>query len=463
MTLTYGSLFSGVGGFDLGFDRAGFRCLWQVEIDAAARSVLSRHWADVPKFTDVRDVGAHNLAPVDVITFGSPCQDLSVAGKRAGMLGERSGLFYEAIRIIRELRPTVAVWENVPGALSSAQGRDFGAAIDALADAGALDICWRVLDAQWFGVAQRRRRVFTIADFRGQRAGQILFEPEGVSGHSETRRAAGQDVAGTLGGSSQSGGFRTTDLDNNGAFVPMLSPALRAEGHDASEDGRGRRALVPMVTGAMSSKWAKGTGGPAGDEVQNLVAYQCQGTNVGEMGTLRRGNGNVTGGVPFVAPTLTRDYGKNPDNSMSGTPMLLPVSVALRGRDDGATAELGDDVAFALRSIQGGGDKPHVLAFAWQQGVAATGKDRARIVRAGAYAGSVSVTRTDAVMTPMAVRRLTPTECERLQGFPDGHTAGQADSSRYRQLGNAVAVPCAEWIARRIALALGTREEDEHE
>lgn len=372
MTLTYGSLFSGIGGFDLGFDRAGMRCLWQVEIDAAARSVLTRHWPDVPKFADVREVGAHNLAPVDVITFGSPCQDLSVAGKRAGMIGERSGLFYEAIRIIRELRPALAVWENVPGALSSNQGRDFGGAIDALADAGALDICWRVLDAQWFGVAQRRRRVFTVADFRGQRAGQILFEPEGVSGHPETRRATGQDIAGTLGGSSQSGGFRTTDLDNNGAFVPM------------------------------------------------------------------------------IAPCLTQNYGKQPDNSDTNAgPMLVPVSVALRGRDGGATAELGGDIATALRASQGGGDKPHVLAVATFDERNVTSKANRSRVEFGTPANTLHAEALS-VITPMAVRRLTPTECERLQGFPDGWTEGQANSSRYRQLGNAVAVPCSEWIAKRI-------------
>src|SRR5437016_3676006 len=120
-----GELFAGIGGFGLAFERTGFEVAWQVEIDKDCNRVLATHWPNVERFEDVRDVGAHNLAPVDVITFGSPCQDLSLAGKRGGLNAERSGLFFEAIRIIRELRPAIAVWENVPGAFSSNDGRDF--------------------------------------------------------------------------------------------------------------------------------------------------------------------------------------------------------------------------------------------------------------------------------------------------------------------------------------------------
>ncbi len=179
-----GSLFSGIGGIDLAFEQAGFTVAWQVEIDRAANKILAKHWPHVPRYGDIQDVAPEDLTPVDVIAFGSPCTDLSVAGKRAGLKGAQSGLFYEAIRIIQGIRPSLALWENVPGAFSSNAGRDFGAVLTAFRDSGIRECAWRVLDAQYFGVAQRRRRVFLVADFSGERATQILFEPESVSGDS---------------------------------------------------------------------------------------------------------------------------------------------------------------------------------------------------------------------------------------------------------------------------------------
>jgi DNA (cytosine-5)-methyltransferase 1 len=170
--LTYGSLFSGVGGFDMGFDQAGFACLWQAEWDLNCRQTLAYHWPLCPKYGDVQDIRGDEISPVDVITFGSPCQDLSTAGKRDGIEGNKSGMFFEATRIIKEMRdatektfPRMAVWENVPGALQSNRGRDFGRVLDELANRGAVDIEWAVLDAIFFGVAARRRRVFVIANF----------------------------------------------------------------------------------------------------------------------------------------------------------------------------------------------------------------------------------------------------------------------------------------------------------
>lgn len=156
---TFGSLFSGVGGFDLGFERAGMECRWQVEIDDKARAVLDRHWPQVEKHTDVRDVGRHNLEPVDVICGGFPCQDVSVAGRRQGLAGERSGLWFEFHRIVGEMLPTWVVIENVPGLLSSNEGKDIQVIIDSLTQIGyTVDV--DILDAQYFGVPQRRRRVF---------------------------------------------------------------------------------------------------------------------------------------------------------------------------------------------------------------------------------------------------------------------------------------------------------------
>jgi DNA (cytosine-5)-methyltransferase 1 len=163
-------LFAGVGGFDMGFDQSGYECLFQVERDMNCQAILRKHWPHVPKLSDVNDVLGGKVPAVDVIIFGSPCQDLSVAGGRAGLSGEKSVLFYEAMRIVKEMRdatrgeyPRAIVWENVAGALISNEGADFGAVLDEMAEAGALVVEWAMLDAKFFGVPQQRRRVFLIA------------------------------------------------------------------------------------------------------------------------------------------------------------------------------------------------------------------------------------------------------------------------------------------------------------
>ena len=279
MKPTFGSLFAGVGGFDLGLEAAGWQCNFQVEWDKNCQDVLARHWPDVPKWGDVSDVhvcrcrslqphadGPYSLLAkdgagtrracrtcdgipaVDLITFGSPCQDLSVAGKRAGLEGSRSSLFYEAIRIIKEMRnatdhqlPKWGIWENVVGALSSNGGADFGAVLDSLADAGAVVIEWAVLDARWFGVPQRRRRVFVIACFNSAIGCPDPLLPVGSrSGwHPPASGATGQG--------------------DTGATTPGAASGSKH-------------------TGAVTAKWAKGTGGPSGDECQNLIATHtpCQ-------------------------------------------------------------------------------------------------------------------------------------------------------------------------------------------
>ena len=197
MTIAFGSLFSGIGGFDLGFERAGMRCAWQCEIDAAARGVLARQFPGVPIMEDVRDVRSDNVAAVDLVCGGFPCQDLSVAGKRAGLAGERSGLWFEFRRVLDELRPQWVVIENVPGLLSSNGGRDFAVLLRGLVELR-YGVAWRVLDAQYFGVAQRRRRVFIVGSLGDGRAAEVLFESEGVCGHPPARREAGQGIAGTI-------------------------------------------------------------------------------------------------------------------------------------------------------------------------------------------------------------------------------------------------------------------------
>jgi DNA (cytosine-5)-methyltransferase 1 len=439
--MNYVSLFSGVGGIDLACDRAGMQCVAQVEIDAACRSVLARHWPDAPKFADVREVGKHNLPACDLVVGGFPCQDLSVAGQRAGLSGARSGLFYEMTRIVDELRPLFFLWENVPGLLSSGSGHDFYAVLSELDRIG-FDGAWTTLDAQFFGVAQRRRRIFGLfarRDIGAACCSEILALRDRMPGHSATGREAGKGAArGATDGTGNNRGAglmvarsQTTRegdrLDGETCtFVPILSPTLSSEGADSSEDGNNRHALI---------------------------AYACQGTNVGEAGTLRGGNGHVTGGVPFilddqggsiinisreVAPTLRRETHGN-----------VPAVLAFSAKDYGADAS---DIAPTLRA--GGHTTSHAnagvmpaVAFS-NRGVDSGGVTET--VRAGSH-GALPM-----ASVAQAVRRLTPGECEKLQGLPPDWTryradgTEQADSARYRQIGNGVAVPVVHWIAQRL-------------
>jgi DNA (cytosine-5)-methyltransferase 1 len=386
--VTHGELFAGMGGFGLGFAQAGIATLWHAEIEPAARAVLAHHWPGVPLLEDVRTVKGGDLEPVNVISFGSPCQDLSVAGKREGLAGERSGLFFEATRIIREMReatddrfPGIAIWENVPGALSSRSGRDFGAALNALADCGSMDIAWRIINAEHW-VPQRRRRVFVVAGFSPfalgdtplGRSGEILAFSEGSGGHLEEGGAARQEVAGTFGGGSGDHGWQGDT--NRMTFIPPISPRL-------------------------SAKWAKGTGGPAGDEAQNLVP--------------------AAWGVRMNHPSANGRAEKEELAHTLEAGVSQAVAFVERTRNGSRNLETQAEVFYALTNPGKGG-------------------------------------RTDSrqLMQGTSVRRLTPLECLRLQGFPDDWLSirGMSDGKKYQLCGNAVAVPVARWLGERILAVL---------
>ena len=253
-----GSLFDGSGGFPLGGIITGITPVWSSEIEPFPIRVTEKRLPSVKHYGDVSKLNGAGLESVDVITFGSPCQDMSLAGKRAGLDGARSGLFFQAVRIIKEMRakygkPRYAVWENVRGALSSAGGEDFRRVLEELCrikddaadvprpkkwqSAGLIQgngysVAWRVLDAQYWGVPQRRKRIYLVADFDGDSAGKILFESEGVSGHSEKMQAVRKDftrcaqgsIGETVGVLNDQGGSSISIEDN-------LSPTLRAETH----------------------------------------------------------------------------------------------------------------------------------------------------------------------------------------------------------------------------------------
>ncbi len=195
------SLFAGVGGFDLGMEQAGHECVAQVEWDKNAAGVLKHRWPNVPLFCDVSKVSADDLPDADFITYGFPCQDLSVAGKREGLDGKRSGLFYEATRLIRELRTRgcglrFAVAENVGGLLSADDGVALARCIRELLDSGACETGYGILDSQYFGVAQRRKRVFIVSDCGGESVDEILAITESMPGYPAPSREAGKGTDG---------------------------------------------------------------------------------------------------------------------------------------------------------------------------------------------------------------------------------------------------------------------------
>jgi len=361
--LTFGSLFTGVGGFDLGFERSGMICKWQCEIDKHCVKVLDEHWKGMKRYKDVRDITKENTEKVDVICGGFPCQDLSVAGKRAGLDGERSGLWYEYARIIGELKPAWVVIENVPGLLSSNGGADFAVVLQALVQFG-YGVSWRILDAQYFGVPQRRRRVFIVGSLGNGRSTEVLFESESLSGNIETGREKRKEI--------------TSPITNR--------------------------------IGGMGKGWARW------DEDKHLV----------------------------IDPLTARDYKGIRSDALSH---IICAFQRSQLRTQGKLDML--EAAPNLKSETKSGDTELNI---WQMNHAS------EVYR---DCGNVSPSLQERMGTGdnnvplVGVRRLIPIECERLQGFPGNWTASQSDTQRYKQMGNAVAVPVIEWIGKRIIKVIG--------
>ena len=180
--MKFGSLFSGVGGMDLGMERAGWECAWQVEKEPYRRAVLKTHWPEVPKYEDVKTVGAGSLSTVDLVAAGVPCQDVSIAGKRRGLAGARTGLFFEFARILTELRPSWFLFENVPGLLSSHKGRDFAIVLQVLMGECGYGVAWRCLNSRHFGVAQNRSRVFLVGSLGRPCPQRFFLSPRAAAG-----------------------------------------------------------------------------------------------------------------------------------------------------------------------------------------------------------------------------------------------------------------------------------------
>lgn len=530
--LKLGSLFDGIGGFPLSAQRHGIEPVWASEIEPFPIKVTQHHFPNMKHLGDITQINGAEIEPVDIITFGSPCQDLSVAGKREGLEGARSGLFMDAARIIREMRtatrgqcPRFAVWENVPGAYSSNKGQDFRAVIEEIAEteipmprsgkwatAGMVrtervDIAWRTFDAQYWGVAQRRKRIFLVADFRGQCAGEILFVEQGLPGHPAEGREAGQEAAATVGDGvtksigidaynfAESGDIAVTLTANSGSSPTHAGPAVMVSG------------IIPFDTTQITSP-QNGNNPKANDPCHPLCANAHVPSIIIEP---RSQDGICRVHDNGIAPTLnTAQEGQRQPCVMTMQPIPIhDKATRYKGggptrNNDGAANGFGVGKPGDVMPTLGTGDRHAVATVAYtspsfgayEEGCgtlranggdlgggseslvasyAVHGKDATDLVCAidcrnlreteqsgtlqAKSSGGYSLNYQNPVRVGYAVRRLTPTECERLMGFPDGWTdiPCASDTARYKSLGNSVARPCVDFVMSRIAEVLRTK------
>lgn len=549
--LTLGSLFDGSGGFPLGGLLAGITLLWASEIEPFAVRVTTKRLPQMKHFGDVSALNGAELPPVDIITFGSPCQDMSIAGKRSGLDGSRSSLFYEAVRIIKEMRcatngkyPRFAVWENVPGAFSSNKGEDFRCVLESLCRvrdetvsvprhekwsaagnivADGFSITWRVLDAQYWGVPQRRKRIFLIADFDGECAGKVLFESEGLSGYSaEGFKAWQRTAAAAESGSGATGaaGFCTEhsakargigyEEETSSTLRAGTVPAAVYENHSQDTRYTELHGVAPTVSSTY------GTGG-------NNQPFVVEDTRCFDVRFTSDGTKNARHNCYETDTSRTIDTGGNSPDSNQGGVAVVAVQGSMIGRADKNGPQgsgVNEDVSFTLNTTD-----RHAVAFSQDSYTKYSENDKCGALRAagGMYGGgsetlvystSKNSYHTEAeenlantlvasdykdpptVNSPeYIVRRLTPTECARLQGFPDWWCADlgtdepteeelrfwkdvfethrritdsvvkpksdkqirawlknpHSDSSEYKLWGNGVALPCVFFVLSGIA------------
>lgn len=427
---------------------------------------------------NVTDINGGKIAPVDIISFGSPCQDLSVAGKRAGLEGERSGLFNEAVRIIREMQsatagkyPRLAIWENVPGAFSSNRGGDFAAVLESLVGtkvsipkegwtrAGVVfgpegQAAWRVLDAQYWGVPQRRDRIFLVADFRGECAGEILFEPEGLPWDTTESGEAREGIAGSVGdgveGAGETWAIRTAQTSSNGwGITKELSYTI--------DLASGQAVAQPIAfNGRQDPVYGKVTGALDTDRATQCVAVHphVTGTLCASGAGMSRPAGMASETDLLVAQCVTTGTGRRYDPESE---TLIPVAFQPGNLSRQAGAEPSTKVFPTLGATTLGDQFPCVAYDPKDLGRRpATFEDVSPTLKARCGTGGNNIPVTQ---IGYRVRRLTPLECERLQGFPDGWTdiPGGSDTARYKALGNSVAIPCVSFIMRRIKEVLGLK------
>ncbi len=488
MNLRFGSVCSGIEAASVAWHPLGWQATWLSEIEAFPSAVLRHHYPTVPNLGNMcllpLSMALDEIEAPDILVGGTPCQSFSLAGLRSGLTDSRGQLTLKYVEILNEIdaarkrdgsNPCIAVWENVPGVLSS-KDNAFGCFLAALSgeseplpandkgrwpSAGLVvgpqrTIAWRTLDAQYFGLAQRRKRVFLVASARDDfHPGQVFFESNGLRGHSPTSRSKGEEVAQCL--TSRTGGRYDPETetilgtDRRGS----VTHSIRGEGFDASEDGTGRGTPLVIAqngsdiqvgggrnVGTIGASQAKQTSG----DLVCFTAKDYGADNSSELSpTLRAGthrdshsNGGVMPAVAFnlnaqaaQLPTDARDTSRSDSLTVSQRAAVAYVpAISIKGAANGRAPQNGPQYGETLEEI--------------------------------AY--TQNCVDVHGVMTSdYQVRRLTPRECERLQGFPDDYTlipirgkpaSDCPDGPRYKALGNSMAVPCMRWIGERIEKAL---------
>jgi DNA (cytosine-5)-methyltransferase 1 len=418
--MKYGSVCSGIEAATAAWHGLGWEPSFFSEIEKFPRAVLAHHYPHVPLHGDFTTIKGDQYEPIQLLVGGTPCQSFSVAGLRGGLDDDRGNLALEFLRLADRTRPRWLVWENVPGVLSSNGGRDFGSIIGGMVQLG-YGIAYRILDAQYFGVAQRRRRVFVVGylgDWR--RAAAVLFERHSLQGHPAPRREAGQKPAPTISARPTGVGGLGTDFDLDGGLVARCVTTREGRRHDPS--------LETFITGTLCNN-----GKAAGSATQQDAV-----------------NGFL---VPIIAGTMKScASGGGQSNSADHAAAGYMIPVAVQSSQSGVRVH----ETHATLDANNGSRRHNgvVVPVAFAQNT----RDEVREMPViGALAAQPGMKQTSYVRTAMQVRRLTPRECERLQGFPDDYTLipwrgkPAADGPRYKALGNSMAVPVMRWIGERIA------------
>lgn len=418
--MKYLSVCSGIEAATVAWHQFGWNAFAFSEIEKFPSQVIAHRYPDVPNLGDMNKFKEWPDAAIDVLVGGTPCQSFSVAGLRKGLDDPRGNLMLTYLAIADKYRPQWLVWENVPGVLSSNGGNDFASLLRGMGELG-YGFAYRVLDAQYFGVAQRRRRVFVIGCLGSwQRAAAVLFERHSLQGNPAPSREKAKDVAGTItrGAFSGGAGGRPEGAAGN-HFIAEIAPTINAAfgsklGLDNQHVDGGGGCSLPQVAMCLNA----GAMGRQDAETETLIP-------------------TIGGGFDVAYPINTQIATRH-EALGEGT-----------GIGIGANGEPG----YTLQAAHS-----HAVAFGWQNSSQQGASVNEHITP------TLDKSKTPAVSTRMQVRRLTPTECERLQGFPDGYTDIKSngkptpDGPRYKALGNSMAVPVMAWIGKRIQMVSSIRQ-----
>jgi DNA (cytosine-5)-methyltransferase 1 len=426
--MRYGSVCSGIEAATAAWHSLGWEPAWFSEIEPFPSAVLKHHYPTVPNYGDMTKFEEWPDEPINLLVGGTPCQSFSVAGLRRGLADPRGNLMLTYLAIAQRHRPQWLVWENVPGVLSSNGGRDFGTFLGALGELG-YGFAYRVLDAQWFGVAQRRRRVFVIGYLGDwQRAAEVLFESESVCRNPAPSREKRQDVAGTI-------AARFGISRNNHEECVAQTLLARRERFDLESE---TPVVAPTLQANDGAKWGSNQWIDEGKAIVQPIGFGAQMSNpqtdVDLMQTLNAKNPMAVAQPTYGIPGNW--IGRQPENGGNAVEPMHDVSPCLTKTDRHGVAQ------------------PYVGGVDYENNAHTMDEPTGPLLKGSPTGGGRPL---PAIATAMQVRRLTPVECERLQGFPDNYTnipwrksAESPDGPRYKALGNSMAVPVMRWIGERI-------------